>query len=143
MFSPGNIFNLFSGSSLLLNTLGASTFVVYVIYAILAIAGTALMATLRPLEVDASLSSKRSEDNSVENLLGSERAVDSKNAQNAPNVSVISVLLLPVRERRLLFLLPLVVYSGVQAGFIYGDFTANYVKPTLGTDNIGYVMAVG
>ena len=43
---------------------------------------------------------------------------------------------------RLYSLLPLIMYSGLEMGFIWGDFTANYVKPTLGKADIGYVMCV-
>jgi MFS family permease len=32
-------------------------------------------------------------------------------------------------------------YSGAEQGFIWGDFTTYYVKPALGLNNIGFVMA--
>lgn len=44
-------------------------------------------------------------------------------------------------DRRMLCLIPLIMYSGLEMGFIWGDFTSNWVKPSVGTNNIGYVMA--
>eukprot|EP01065_Artemidia_motanka_P025640 TRINITY_DN30615_c0_g1_i1.p1 TRINITY_DN30615_c0_g1~~TRINITY_DN30615_c0_g1_i1.p1 ORF type:complete len:589 (+),score=183.52 TRINITY_DN30615_c0_g1_i1:79-1845(+) len=44
-------------------------------------------------------------------------------------------------DRRMLCLIPLIMYSGLEQGFIWGDFTSNWVKPSAGTNNIGYVMA--
>merc|ERR1712216_425531 len=44
-------------------------------------------------------------------------------------------------DRRMLCLIPLIMYSGLEMGFIWGGFTSNWVKPSVGTNNIGYVMA--
>ncbi|KAI5063400.1 hypothetical protein GOP47_0021947 [Adiantum capillus-veneris] len=44
-------------------------------------------------------------------------------------------------DKKLLLLLPLLVYSGLQQAFIWGDFTENIVTPALGVSWIGGVMA--
>ncbi|KAH7444860.1 hypothetical protein KP509_02G094400 [Ceratopteris richardii] len=44
-------------------------------------------------------------------------------------------------EKKILLLLPLLVYSGLQQAFIWGDFTENIVTPVLGVSLIGGVMA--
>merc|ERR1712048_792379 len=44
-------------------------------------------------------------------------------------------------DRRMQCLIPLIMYSGLEMGFIWGDFTSNWVKPSVGTSYIGYVMA--
>lgn len=44
-------------------------------------------------------------------------------------------------DKRLLLLLPLLVYSGLQQAFIWGDFTGNIVTPALGISLVGGVMA--
>ena len=45
------------------------------------------------------------------------------------------------KDRRLQLLVPLMMYSGCQRGFIFGSFTSNWVTKSLGLANIGYVMA--
>ncbi|KAL2650261.1 hypothetical protein R1flu_018389 [Riccia fluitans] len=44
-------------------------------------------------------------------------------------------------ERRMLFLICLLVYTGMQQAFIWGDFTRDIIKPTLGLSWVGGVMA--
>eukprot|EP01059_Diplonema_ambulator_P015123 TRINITY_DN2621_c1_g4_i2.p1 TRINITY_DN2621_c1_g4~~TRINITY_DN2621_c1_g4_i2.p1 ORF type:complete len:205 (+),score=83.28 TRINITY_DN2621_c1_g4_i2:106-720(+) len=45
------------------------------------------------------------------------------------------------KDPRMLYLIPLIMYNGMEQGFIWGDFTSNWVKPSVGLENIGYVMA--
>ncbi|KAL3702173.1 hypothetical protein R1sor_020195 [Riccia sorocarpa] len=45
-------------------------------------------------------------------------------------------------ERRMLFLICLLVYTGMQQAFIWGDFTRDIITPTLGLSWVGGVMAV-
>lgn len=44
-------------------------------------------------------------------------------------------------DKKMLLLLPLLVYSGLQQAFIWGDFTEYIVTPVLGVSLIGGVMA--
>ncbi|BBM98531.1 MFS transporter, NAG-T family, sugar:H+ symporter [Marchantia polymorpha subsp. ruderalis] len=45
-------------------------------------------------------------------------------------------------ERKMLFLICLLVYTGMQQAFIWGDFTRDIITPTLGLSWVGGVMAV-
>jgi MFS family permease len=45
-------------------------------------------------------------------------------------------------EPRMLLIVPLLLYSGVEQGFWSSDFTASIIKPVLGRDWIGWIMAV-
>eukprot|EP01061_Rhynchopus_euleeides_P026345 TRINITY_DN4309_c0_g2_i1.p1 TRINITY_DN4309_c0_g2~~TRINITY_DN4309_c0_g2_i1.p1 ORF type:complete len:516 (+),score=163.79 TRINITY_DN4309_c0_g2_i1:71-1618(+) len=45
------------------------------------------------------------------------------------------------RDPRMSLLIPVILYTGMEQGFMWGSFTANWVKPSLGTEKIGYVMA--
>ena len=44
-------------------------------------------------------------------------------------------------SRSLQLLVPLLWFCGLEQSFIWGDYTSTYIKPTIGFDNIGYVMA--
>ena len=46
------------------------------------------------------------------------------------------------RDRRLLGLVPLFFYSGMQAAFAWSEFTSKVVKPVLGSANVPLVMMV-
>jgi len=47
-----------------------------------------------------------------------------------------------MKDRRMIFFLPVFFYSGLEQGFIFGDFTKNCIKEPLGTEWIGFIMAV-
>eukprot|EP01063_Lacrimia_lanifica_P032865 TRINITY_DN5698_c0_g1_i1.p1 TRINITY_DN5698_c0_g1~~TRINITY_DN5698_c0_g1_i1.p1 ORF type:complete len:557 (+),score=169.79 TRINITY_DN5698_c0_g1_i1:60-1673(+) len=76
--------------------------------------------------------------------------VDSEGHQSDTE-SVISVARSPTqiifgmtelwKDRRLMLLIPAIMYSGIEMGFIWGTYTSNWVKSSVGTANIGYVMA--
>jgi hypothetical protein len=44
--------------------------------------------------------------------------------------------------RRILMLTPLLLFNGIQQSFVSGEFTANFIRPSLGQAAIGNVMAV-
>ncbi|XP_050408372.1 protein unc-93 homolog A [Patella vulgata] len=44
------------------------------------------------------------------------------------------------RDPKCLLLIPLVLFVGLEQGFIFGDFTKSYVNCTLGIDNIGPLL---
>lgn len=44
------------------------------------------------------------------------------------------------RDWRMIFLLPLNMYSGLSIGFIFGDFTKAYITCAVGIQKIGFVM---
>ncbi|XP_065055272.1 protein unc-93 homolog A-like isoform X3 [Rhopilema esculentum] len=45
-----------------------------------------------------------------------------------------------LKDRRMQLLIPLTMYSGLEQGFVYGDFTKSFVTCVLGVDKVGYVM---
>lgn len=45
------------------------------------------------------------------------------------------------RNPKMLLLIPLLFLSGLEQGWVFGDFTTSFVQPSLGKANIGYIMA--
>ncbi|XP_033638068.1 protein unc-93 homolog A-like [Asterias rubens] len=45
-----------------------------------------------------------------------------------------------LKDYRMILLVPLTIYSGLEQGFITGDFTRSYVTCTVGVSWVGYVM---
>lgn len=60
---------------------------------------------------------------------------------NSLLVKILKAVLL-LRSSTLLFLIPCIFYSGLEMGFLFGDFTSEVIKPTHGQHWIGYIMAV-
>ncbi|EPS67279.1 hypothetical protein M569_07495, partial [Genlisea aurea] len=56
--------------------------------------------------------------------------------------SSVGILLNLFLERRILLLIPLMVYSGLQQAFVWAVYTKDIVKPTLGESGVGGAMAV-
>uniref|UniRef100_A0A453JXY3 Uncharacterized protein n=2 Tax=Aegilops tauschii subsp. strangulata TaxID=200361 RepID=A0A453JXY3_AEGTS len=48
----------------------------------------------------------------------------------------------PLKDRRMLLLIPLMAYSGLQQAFVWAVFTKSIVTPVLGLSGIGGAMAV-
>jgi len=47
-----------------------------------------------------------------------------------------------LKQKEILFLLPIYFYSGLEQGFVFGSFTKDIIGRSLGTDKIGFVMSV-
>jgi len=47
-----------------------------------------------------------------------------------------------IKERKMIFLVPLFFYSGIEQGFIFGSFTKDIIGRVMGTEKIGFVMTV-
>lgn len=45
------------------------------------------------------------------------------------------------KSPRMLLLIPLMFVSGLEQGWIWGVYTHSFIKPSIGAENIGYVMA--
>ena len=45
------------------------------------------------------------------------------------------------KDRKMQLLVPLIMYTGCEQGFIWGTFTSNWVTKSMGVGNVGYVMA--
>ena len=46
------------------------------------------------------------------------------------------------QDSKMMSIIPLIMYSGLEVSFIWSDFTTNYVAESLGVADIGYVMAI-
>nr|ABA99590.2 expressed protein [Oryza sativa Japonica Group] len=46
------------------------------------------------------------------------------------------------KDRRMILIIPLIVYSGLQAAFVWAVFTKNIVTPVLGVSGVGGAMAI-
>ncbi|GMN37674.1 hypothetical protein TIFTF001_007022 [Ficus carica] len=68
--------------------------------------------------------------------------------QYSPNMSYASMLTLlkpiitPLLDVRMLLIIPLIAYSGLQQAFAWSEFTKYIVTPTLGVSGVGGTMAV-
>ncbi|OMO66191.1 hypothetical protein CCACVL1_21270 [Corchorus capsularis] len=65
------------------------------------------------------------------------------------SVSVFSVLasrlksvITPLLDKRMLLIIPLIAYSGLQQAFVWADYTKDVVNPVLGEAGVGGAMAV-
>ncbi|XP_047330266.1 UNC93-like protein 3 [Impatiens glandulifera] len=57
-------------------------------------------------------------------------------------ISKSKSLFTPLFDKRMLLLIPLIAYSGLQQAFVWAEFTKFIVKPTLGESGVGGAMAV-
>jgi len=94
---------------------GASNKMVFVVYVVVAFVGVLVTAFLRPVHVEQCTPGVKKE------VLG-----------------MVSMW----TDARLLLLIPMIMYNGLECGWIWGDFTANFVKVSLGEHNVGYVMTI-
>jgi MFS family permease len=46
------------------------------------------------------------------------------------------------KDPRLFLLIPIIIYFGLENAWVWGDFTKTIIKGSLGSDNIGFVMAI-
>jgi len=64
-------------------------------------------------------------------------AEDARARESALMGQTLSLL----RYRKLQLLLPVIIFSGLEQGFIWGDFTRDVVVPQLGDRGVGYIMS--
>ncbi|GLT92512.1 hypothetical protein SLE2022_103460 [Rubroshorea leprosula] len=57
-------------------------------------------------------------------------------------VSLSKSVITPLLDIRMLLIIPLIAYSGLQQAFVWADFTKDVVKPALGESGVGGAMAV-
>ncbi|KAF0695133.1 Aste57867_14030 [Aphanomyces stellatus] len=115
-------------SSVVLGYMGWSTSSLFAIYTVLSLAGSLLMAFLPnlvdPTEEATVLLKETSED-----------------APTSPS-STLWALWDIAKDDRMIVLIPVWLVSGLQLGFVSGEFTSNFIRESLGSASIGYVMAV-
>lgn len=54
--------------------------------------------------------------------------------------SLFFATLFHLRDLRMMLIIPLTVYSGLEQGFVFADFTKSFVTCVFGIDKVGYVM---
>ncbi|KAJ8899647.1 hypothetical protein K2173_019343 [Erythroxylum novogranatense] len=57
-------------------------------------------------------------------------------------ISLLKLVVTPLLDVRMLLIIPLIAYSGLQQAFVWAEFTKEVVKPELGEPGIGGAMAV-
>ncbi|XP_020680415.1 UNC93-like protein 3 [Dendrobium catenatum] len=55
---------------------------------------------------------------------------------------LLKSVVVPLLETRILLIIPLMVYSGLQQAFVWAEFTKKIVKPAIGMSGVGGAMAV-
>ena len=65
---------------------------------------------------------------------------------NAPTHSsfgaMMKYIVAPLKDRRMILIIPLIAYSGLQQAFVWAVFTKNIVTPVLGISGVGGAMAI-
>jgi hypothetical protein len=56
--------------------------------------------------------------------------------------AMMKYIVAPLKDRRMILIIPLIVYSGLQAAFVWAVFTKNIVTPVLGVSGVGGAMAI-
>ncbi|XP_068634756.1 UNC93-like protein 3 [Aristolochia californica] len=56
--------------------------------------------------------------------------------------SLLKLVISPLCDKRMLLILPLLAYSGLQQAFVWSEFNKYVVEPALGVPGVGGVMAV-
>ncbi|KAJ8636877.1 hypothetical protein MRB53_011144 [Persea americana] len=56
-------------------------------------------------------------------------------------VSLLKHVISPLCDKRMLLIIPLLAYSGLQQAFVWAEFTKHIVKPALGESGVGGAMA--
>ncbi|KAF5196980.1 unc-93-like protein [Thalictrum thalictroides] len=57
-------------------------------------------------------------------------------------VSLSKLVIAPLYDKRMLLIIPLIAYSGLQQAFVWAEFTKYIVEPALGVSGVGGSMAV-
>ncbi|KAF0695134.1 Aste57867_14031 [Aphanomyces stellatus] len=120
-------------SSLVLGYLGWPTTTLFTIYSCLGLTGTALLCVLPSLPHHAASPSR---------LSSSLMATPDAQPPAARSGVSFRALWALATDTRMLALAPVFVLNGLQQGFATSEFTSNFIRESLGSASIGYVMAV-
>ncbi|KAH9161908.1 hypothetical protein LEN26_001206 [Aphanomyces euteiches] len=120
-------------SSFVLGFLVWSSQSLFVLYTLLGLSGATLMLALPALT---------QEGNDAE-LIKLVPTSTNDAPESPPTVaSEMSALWEVVKDKRMLILAPVFILSGLEQGFASGEFTSNFIRESLGSSSIGYVMAI-
>ncbi|XVE96844.1 hypothetical protein REPUB_Repub02eG0258100 [Reevesia pubescens] len=103
----------------------SSTTLLFIVFLCSMTLGTILMCFLRKIE---DKEEKVSEDSSVSFC--------------SAVVSRLKSVITPLLDKRMLLIIPLISYSGLQQAFVWADYTKDVVNPILGEAGVGGAMAV-
>ncbi|XP_050381675.1 UNC93-like protein 3 isoform X2 [Argentina anserina] len=67
---------------------------------------------------------------------------DSSRSFSASLISFLKSAIAPLFDVRMLFIIPLMAYTGLQQAFVWAEFTKYVVTPSLGMSGVGGAMAV-
>ncbi|XP_044395552.1 UNC93-like protein 3 isoform X2 [Triticum aestivum] len=56
--------------------------------------------------------------------------------------AMLKYIVAPLKDRRMILLIPLIAYSGLQQAFVWAVFTKSIVTPVLGISGVGGAMAI-
>uniref|UniRef100_A0A2P2LBR8 UNC93-like protein 3 n=1 Tax=Rhizophora mucronata TaxID=61149 RepID=A0A2P2LBR8_RHIMU len=79
---------------------------------------------------------------SKRNDKGEQESADSSVSLCSSVTSLLKLVITPLLDMRMLLIVPLFAYSGLQQALVWAKFTKDIVKPALGTSGIGGAMAV-
>lgn len=99
--------------------------VVFLVYSVFAVAGTAMILFLPALKP----------------LGAGGKSVNDDEPKKTPGQAFQEVIEL-WRDSRMLWIMPLLVLSGIEQAFVWFTYTSDYVEVGVGKDKIGYLMAV-
>ncbi|URE32280.1 MreB/Mbl protein [Musa troglodytarum] len=63
-------------------------------------------------------------------------------ATNSSFGSILKSVVAPLFDKRMLLIIPLIAYSGLQQAFVWSEFTKHIVTPALGVSGVGGAMAI-
>lgn len=119
---------------------------VFLVYAACAVAGTLLIVFLPSIsdKREAKPSRRASFEGPPAKIGSSSLNIsreDDEEKEDKPVMDQFREVVALWFDPRLSILLPAIILSGFEQGFIWNDFSTNYVIPVLGKSNLGYVMA--
>eukprot|EP01018_Ginkgo_biloba_P021444 Gb_01200 [translate_table: standard] len=68
--------------------------------------------------------------------------VQHSNGSQSSVGDLVKAVFIPLLDRRMLLLIPLLAYSGLQQAFVWAEFTKYVISPAIGISGVGGAMAV-
>eukprot|EP00050_Salpingoeca_kvevrii_P010585 m.9224 g.9224 ORF g.9224 m.9224 type:complete len:504 (+) comp2950_c0_seq1:93-1604(+) len=99
-----------------------------------------LVFFLKPRRSTSQLTSYMTKRNEVDGDKAGGSSGGGHGGDNEPILQTVLAMFQLLKQPRTLLVVPLFLACGLQAGFNFGSFTGNVIKPSLGKENIGYIM---
>ncbi|KAL5716638.1 hypothetical protein ACHQM5_009774 [Ranunculus cassubicifolius] len=78
----------------------------------------------------------------ISNRNGKEEGSPKPSSFCSSMVALSKLVFAPMYDKRMLLIIPLIAYSGLQQAFVWAEFTKEIVQPALGVSGVGGSMAV-